>query len=85
MNYTQPDNPDYEDSPKDWLKCSIVFSIALGYLLPENEGVIVDVQNDVAKYFPNYKKLVVYRQDNHICIGECTEDAPAGTPVRIDT
>ena len=32
-NYTKPNDPDHEDSPKDWLNSALLFTRALSFLL----------------------------------------------------
>ncbi len=65
-NYTQPDNKQYEDSPKDWLKLALVFGRALGLILREKEGVVVSLQNNMLSFFPGLRKVVVHRETGQI-------------------
>ena len=46
MNYTNRNNPDYQDKPEDWLNSSLIFAGALSNLLQVNEGVVVELKGD---------------------------------------
>jgi hypothetical protein len=84
MNYTRPNNIDREDTPQDWLNASLLFASALGYILKEKEGVVVDIKGDVNikdLLNENCKKVFVYASEEQIHIKECWDDIPAGTLV----
>jgi hypothetical protein len=53
INYTKPDSPDMPDNPIDWLLSSMMFARAIGFLLEENTGVIVDLKGDMLELFPH--------------------------------
>lgn len=82
MNYTKPQELDYEDKPEDWLNSALIFASALSNLLKETEGVVVDIKGD-AKFQmdESVKKVFVYRMEHKIHIGECSEDLPEGTMI----
>jgi hypothetical protein len=84
MNYTKPNEPDYEDDPLDWLNSALTFASALGLILKEMEGVIVDVKGDMNfKHLSDCKKVIVFREDEqiHIVSADREIDAPEGTLV----
>ena len=65
MNYTNANNPDYQDKPEDWLNSSLIFASALGNLLKVNEGVVVELKGDAKFQFdPEVKKVIVFRNDS---------------------
>jgi len=87
MNYTRPNDPDYEDNANDWLNSALIFASALGHILREEEGVIVDIKNDMIDTLPEefegYEKLIVFRAAGQIHIQGFDEDAPEGTMVMM--
>jgi len=46
VNYTRPNDPDHVDDPKDWLNANLIFARALGQVLEEGSGVVVDIKGD---------------------------------------
>lgn len=80
-NYTKPHDDNHEDSPQDWLNSALTFARALGLILKETEGVIVDVSGDM-QFEGNPQKLIVFKKDNMIRIVAADEQAdnvPEGT------
>lgn len=73
MNYTKPNNPDHIDDPKDWLYSALVFSRALGLIINDGEGVVVDLVGDARTLYPKVKKVVVHRYNNQIKISDISE------------
>ena len=76
-NYTRPNDPTHEDSPKDWLQSALVFAAALGILLKENEGVVVELAGDAIGLCET-KKVVIYNKGHQIKVTELEEDLPEG-------
>jgi hypothetical protein len=89
-NYTRPDELDKDDSARDWLNNALIFASALGHILKENEGVIIDVFGDidVKSRVDDDKwdgaKLIVYSNDNQMRVVPCYDDIMAGTLVWMD-
>lgn len=79
MNYTRPDDPDYEDRPEDWLNSSLIFARTLSLILQENEGMIVYLQGDM-NFFndESVQKVIVYKNQGKIRVIECDDDLPEG-------
>jgi hypothetical protein len=69
MNYTNPYDEEHEDSPQDWLNSALVFSQAIGTLLNENEGIVVELQGDAKNI--GYDKVIVFNSGGQIIIDEC--------------
>lgn len=86
MNYTRPNDPDYVDSPGDWLNGSLIFGRSLSLILKDREGIVVDLKGD-AEYppDPDVKKVIVYKEGEMISIIPCEADLPEGQWVMLDT
>jgi hypothetical protein len=69
MNYTKPNHPDHEDSPQDWLNSALVLSQAIGTLLNENEGIVVELKGDAKNI--GYDKVIVFNSEGQIIVDEC--------------
>lgn len=81
-NYTNPEQAGQEQNPQDLLNASILFARALGLIFKEDEGVVVDVTDDV-KLPDDIKKVIVFRQNNQIKIFKCDEDVEEGMAVNL--
>lgn len=79
MNYTNSNDPNYEDRPEDWLNSSLIFARTLSLILQENEGMIVEIQGDM-NFFndESVKKVIVYKNEGKIRVIECEDDLPEG-------
>lgn len=84
MNYTQPNEQEHEDNPEEWLASALVFARTLGFLLKENEGIVIDLKGDMIDLFPaDIKKIIVFSKDNQIKIDVCDEDLEEGQLIWI--
>jgi hypothetical protein len=82
MNYTKPNDPDHIDNPTDWLYSSLVFSQALGILLQEGEGVVVELKGDATgEDMP--KKVIVWHDGTMVSAYEDEDDLPHGQMVWV--
>jgi 2-hydroxy-3-keto-5-methylthiopentenyl-1-phosphate phosphatase len=86
-NYTKPQDPNHEDSPKDWLNLCLVFAAVLSCLLKETEGIVVDIKGNI-KLDDDAKKVIVFKKDEQIHIypitdgvNETNSDLPEGTMI----
>ena len=84
MNYTNPNDFNYDDTPEDWLNSSMIFARALSLSLEENEGIVVDMKGNM-EYTPDpsVEKVIVFKSQNQICIIECEDDIEEGRYVTI--
>ena len=82
-NYTKPNLPNHEDDPKDWLATSLLFSKTIGHLLKPNEGIVIELENDMKSLIPNQDKVIVYHNKNQISIVECNSDFKDGQMVYL--
>ena len=84
MNYTNPNDPDHVDDPKDWLNSSLIFSNALSLILREGEGIVVDIKEDMN--FPgdeSIEKVIVFHSEKMVRVIECEDDLKEGTWVIV--
>ena len=84
MNYTRPNSIDHTDKPEDWLNSALLFASALGHILKETEGVVVDIAGDVQMdnlLERGCIKVFIHASKHKIHITECWDDIPEGTMV----
>ena len=82
-NYTNPEEAGQEQNPQDLLNTSLIFARALGLLLREDEGIVVDVIGDV-NLGEEVKKVIVFNQNKQVHIFKCEEDVVEGTGVNLN-
>lgn len=70
---------------QDWYKAAMIFAKALGLILDEDQGIIVDL-NDTTKIpeLDKVNKVIVFRKDNQVHIAPCTEDIAEGETVILN-
>ena len=70
---------------QDWYKAARIFAKALGLILDEDQGIIVDL-NDTTKIpeLDEVNKVIVFRKDNQVHIAPCTEDIAEGETVILN-
>ena len=81
-NYTKPHDINHVDKSEDWLKAALVFVKSLSYLLEQNEGICIHLENDMKLLFPNVDKVIVYKSDTQVKILECNKDLKDGQMVK---
>ena len=84
-NYTRPNDSEYEDTPEDWLNSALIFARALGLLLEDGTGIVVDLHGDmVSPDESGCGKVLVYStSDGEIHIEGTDKDWPEGDFVKI--
>lgn len=77
---------DVKQIQEDWYKAAMIFATALGLILEEEQGIIVNL-NETTKIpgFDDVNKVIVFKQDNQVHIAPCTEDIPEGNTVKLST
>jgi len=80
-NYTNPKQEGPQD-PQDLLNASLIFARALGFIFKEDEGIVVDIKNDI-NLGEGISKVIVFKQDNQIHIYKCEEDIEEGSVVNL--
>ena len=83
-NHLNPTEEGYQDNPQDLLNASLLFARALGLILKEGEGIVVDVTGDI-NLGGEVKKVIVFKFQNQVHIYKCEEDIPEGNAVTMDT
>jgi hypothetical protein len=70
---------------QDWYKAAMIFAKALGLILDEDQGIIIDL-NDTTKIpeLDDVNKVIVFRKDNQVHIAPCTEDIGEGETVILN-
>lgn len=76
---------DTNQNQQDWYKAAMIFAKALGLILDEDQGIIVDL-NDTTKIpeLDDVNKVIVFRKDNQVHIAPCTEDIAEGETVILN-
>lgn len=69
---------------QDALDASIIFAKALGHILQDRQGMIVDVPQEI-KMHESIKKVVVFKFGDKIHIYKCDDDMAEGTAVIMQT
>ena len=83
-NQVNQTEENIQDSPQDLLNASLLFARALGLILKEGEGIVVDVMGDI-NLGEEVKKVIVFKFENQVHIYKCEEDIPEGNAVTMDT
>jgi hypothetical protein len=83
-NYTNPEQSGQGQDPQDLVNASLIFARALGLILKEGEGIVVDIKGDI-DLGDDVKKVIVFEHKNQVHIYKCDEDLEEGTAVNMDT
>lgn len=82
-NYTNPEQSGQGQTPQDLINASLIFARALGLILKEGEGIVVDIKGDI-NLGEDVKKVIVFEYQNQVHIYKCEEDLEEGTAVNMD-
>jgi hypothetical protein len=82
-NYTNPEQAGQGQNPQDLINASLIFARALGLILKEGEGIVVDIKGDI-NLGEDVKKVIVFEYQNQVHIYKCEEDLEEGTAVNMD-
>jgi len=82
-NYTNSEQAGEEQNPQDLINASLIFARALGLILKEGEGIVVDIKGDI-NLGEDVKKVIVFEFQNQVHIYKCEEDLEEGTAVNMD-
>ena len=82
-NYVNPEQSGQEQHPQDLLNASLIFARALGLILNEGEGIVVDINGDVS-LGDDVNKVIVFKKDEQVHIFKFEEDLPEGTAVSLN-
>ena len=70
-------------NPQDTLNAALIFAKALSLILEENQGIVVDIQNDL-ELVEKTDKVIVFKNGQEIHIYKCDDDLAEGTAVRMN-
>ena len=82
-NYTNPEQSGQAQNPQDLLNASLIFARALGLILNEGEGIVVDITGDVV-LGDDVNKVIVFKKEAQVHIFKFEEDLPEGTMVSLN-
>ena len=82
-NFTNPEQAGQLQNPQDLLNASLIFARALGLILNEGEGIVVDIVGDM-NLGEDVKKVIVFEHENQVHIYKCEEDLPEGSAVSMN-
>ena len=82
-NYTNPEQAGQLQNPQDLLNASLIFARALGLILNEGEGIVVDIVGEM-NLGEDVKKVIVFEHNNQVHIYKCEEDLPEGSAVSMN-
>jgi hypothetical protein len=83
VNYTNPEKAGEGQNPQDLINASLIFARALGLILKDGEGIVVDVVGDI-NLGEEVKKVIVFEYKDQVHIYKCEEDLVEGTAVNMD-
>ena len=73
-----------EENQKDWYKASMIFAKALGIILEEEQGIIVDLDDTLAiPGIDDVNKVIIFKKENQVHIAPCDDDSPQGSTVTL--
>jgi hypothetical protein len=81
-NYTNPEKAGQGQDPQDLLNASLIFARALGLILNDGEGIVVDIVGDM-NLGNDIKKVIVFEHNDQVHIYKCEEDIPEGSAVNM--
>jgi hypothetical protein len=82
-NFTNPEQAGQLQNPQDLLNASLIFARALGLILNEGEGIVVDIVGEM-NLGDDVKKVIVFEHENQVHIYKCEEDLPEGSAVSMN-
>lgn len=82
-NQTNSEQAGQLQNPQDLLNASLIFARALGLILNEGEGIVVDIVGEM-NLGEEVKKVIVFEHNNQVHIYKCEEDLPEGSAVNMD-
>jgi hypothetical protein len=80
---TTPEQEGTGQNPQDLINASLIFARALGLILKNGEGIVVDVVGDI-DLGEDVKKVIVFEYNDQVHIYKCEDDFEEGTAVNMD-
>lgn len=78
----EQENNQNEEGVEHWKNSSLLFARALGFLLQDDMGIVVNTVNDI-NLGEGIDKVIIFRQGGQVIVEVCTEDIMEGTPVKL--
>ena len=82
-NQTNQEQENQKQNPQDLLNASLIFARALGLILNEGEGIVVDIVGDM-NLGEGINKVIVFEHNDQVHIYKCDEDIPEGSAVNMN-
>ena len=82
QNNTDSNQTGNLSNPQDTLNAALLFARALSLILEDNQGIVVDVQNDV-QMGEEVEKVIVFKHLDQVHIYKCDDDIVEGTAVMM--
>jgi pheromone shutdown protein TraB len=82
-NTTNTEGANDMQQAQDLINASMIFARALGFILQEGEGIVVNVTGDI-NLGEDVKKVIVFKKDEQVHIYRCDEDIEEGTAVNLN-
>jgi pheromone shutdown protein TraB len=82
-NTTNTEGAGQGPEAQDLINASMIFARALGFILQEGEGIVVDVTGEI-NLGEDVKKVIVFKKDEQVHIYRCDEDIEEGTAVNLN-
>jgi hypothetical protein len=83
-NQTNQEQENQKQNPQDLLNASLIFARALGLILNEGEGIVVDIVGDM-NLGEGINKVIVFEHNDQVHIYKCDEDLPEGSAVNMNS
>ena len=83
-NHLKPEDQNYENTTQDLINASLIFGRALGLILKEKQGIVIDVKGEI-KFPEEVKKVIVFKFEERVHIQKCDEDLEEGVSVNLET
>jgi pheromone shutdown protein TraB len=83
-NTTNTEGAAQGQQAQDLINASLIFARALGFILQEGEGIVVNVTGEI-NLGEDVKKVIVFKKDEQVHIYRCDEDIEEGTAVNLNT
>lgn len=70
------------ENPQTIMNATLIFAKALGLMLKESEGIVINLEEEI-KLDNDSKKVIVFNFQNQVHIYKCEEDLEEGTVVNM--
>jgi len=72
-NYTKPYDENYEDQPEDYFYLAMTFSQALGEILDDGTGILLDLKGEALHIHPEAKRIIVFNDGDMVRVVDASE------------